>query len=102
MSITPTPASSAARRAFLRLCWLPAATWLVSWLYIRRYDGWGAWAAAPVLLPALVLSITMGIAGLSLLLAGLRQTGRLDGALLLATLLAASVVILLWLRYLLA
>lgn len=102
MDAGSSTASHRARAACLRTCWLPPAAWLATWLYVRRFDGWGAWAAAPLFLPALLLSVIMGLAGLILLVTGLRRTHRLDPALLLATLLAASVVIILWLRSLLA
>ena len=81
------------RTAILRLCWLPAATWLAGWLYIQRFDGWGRWAAAPLLVPSLLLSVVLGIAGVMQLISTWRQKRRLDVPLLLATLLAAAVIL---------
>ncbi|MEX2126078.1 MAG: beta-galactosidase [Woeseia sp.] len=55
------------RSVFLRFCWVPAAVWAATWLYLRSYDGWGAWASAPLLLPSLLLSGLWVIIGLILL-----------------------------------
>ena len=41
---------------FRLLCWLPAAAWVWARLEVDRYDGWGAWAAAPLLLGPVALS----------------------------------------------
>lgn len=46
---------------------MPAALWVATLLYIRPYDGWGAWAAAPLLLPSILLSAGWGAVGLTLL-----------------------------------
>jgi hypothetical protein len=53
--------------------------------YLRGYDGWGAWAAAPLLLPSFVLSAVWGCAGLVLSGRSLVRTRQLDVPLLLAT-----------------
>jgi hypothetical protein len=54
------------RRAFLRSCWVPPALWAATVLYLRPYDGWGAWAAAPLLLPSLIMSAVWGVFGVIL------------------------------------
>ena len=38
------------------LCWVPVAAWVYARSVVDRYDGWGAWAAAPVLLLPVALS----------------------------------------------
>jgi hypothetical protein len=56
---------------------MPAATWLFARAAVGRYDGWGAWAAAPLLLvPVAVSALFVGV---GLLLAsgpGAERTGR--------------------------
>lgn len=74
-------------------CWVPAATWYLTSVYLRQYDGWGAWAAAPLLLPALCLSLGLGIAGFVGVGISYRRTHRLDVPLLAASLVAASVIL---------
>jgi hypothetical protein len=46
------------------LCWLPLASLLAVELYIRDLDGWGAWAAAPLLLVPGLISLSIAILGL--------------------------------------
>lgn len=48
---------------YLRLfCWVPAATWVYARAVVDRYDGWGAWAAAPLLLvPVAVSALFVGV-----------------------------------------
>lgn len=89
----PEKRGTRARKVFIALCWLPPATWLLSMEYIRSYDGWGAWAAAPLLLPPVVLSVGLGLAGFIAVIAEFRHTGRVDGPLVAASALAASVIV---------
>jgi hypothetical protein len=81
------------RRAFLWLCWAPAAVWLATLWSIRSYEGWGAWAAAPLLIPSLAMSVLWGAAGLAMVVATLVRSRRLDAPVLWAAL-AGSVVVL--------
>ena len=61
-------------RAFWLLSWIPAATWVGMRAYVGQYDGWGAWAAAPLLLvPVAVSAVFVGI---GLVLAASSATGR--------------------------
>jgi hypothetical protein len=72
------------RSLFLRTWWIPPGLWALTLFSIRGYDGWGAWAAAPLLLPALLLSLAGALWGLWLLaVAG--WAGRFDRAIALAT-----------------
>ncbi len=92
--------ASLTRRAFLRTCWVPAALWALTLLYIRPYDGWGAWAAAPLLLPSLVLSAVWGLVGLALVLVAASRDRRLDLPMVAGTLLSGSAAIYYTLSYL--
>ena len=85
-----TATHSPGRKLLLRTCWLPPALWVGAAVYIRQYDGWGAWAAAPLLLPAVILSIGLGVAGVVLLAMNYRRSRRWDGPLLGATALASG------------
>jgi hypothetical protein len=59
---------------FRFLCWVPAATWIWARVEVDRYDGWGAWAAAPLLLvPVAVSALFVGV---GLLVASRRESGR--------------------------
>lgn len=54
-----TPPAPLLRRTF----WLPAASLVAIELYARGFDGWGAWATAPLFLLPLVLSLAIAAAG---------------------------------------
>ena len=84
-------ADSLGRRIFLWTSPLPLALHLLAVWYVGRFDGWGAWAAAPMLLPAIILSGGMLVIGIAFWYLG-RRSGR-DPLLLAATLLAGSVAL---------
>jgi hypothetical protein len=84
--------TGSAVRVFRWLSWVPAATLAGTWLYVERYDGWGAWAAAPLLLLPIGLSAVMAAVGLAFCLKALKSHG-IDHLTTLATLLAALPVI---------
>jgi hypothetical protein len=46
------------------LSWLPVASLLGIELYIRNFDGWGAWASAPLLLVPAIVSLPIVVLGL--------------------------------------
>lgn len=46
------------------LFWLPLASLLATEVYVSNFDGMGAWAAAPLFLLPLFLSLVIGGAGL--------------------------------------
>jgi hypothetical protein len=85
------PANALGRRLFLYASPLPLLLHLLALWYIGRFDGWGAWAAAPMLLPAIILSGAMFLTGIALWYQR-RRYGR-DPLLLVATLLAGSVAL---------
>jgi hypothetical protein len=79
-----------AHRLFELAAPLPIALWLlVSW-YVRRYDGWGAWAAAPLFVPVLALSAIMGVSG-AVFWYRERRAGGSGVRMLTATLAAGSI-----------
>lgn len=57
----PTPKSGS--RLYRALSWLPLAALLAGFAYVDRYDGWGRWAAAPLLLVPVFLSAFMALFG---------------------------------------
>ena len=53
-----------AERIFCSASWLPVACWIASEVYVSQFEGWGQWAAAPILLLPFFLSIIVAISGL--------------------------------------
>ena len=84
------------RRIFLWTSPVPLGLHLLALWYVGRFDGWGAWASAPLLLPAMILSAGMLLAGIAIWL-DRRRRGR-DLALLAATALAGSVALFYFVR----
>lgn len=60
------------RRGLALACWLPVATLVAIELYVRSFEGWGAWAAAPLFLLPLAFSVAIAGAGAALWLLDLR------------------------------
>ena len=46
------------------LCWMPLILLGVTEFYVRGFDGWGAWAAAPILLVPGIISLAIVIWGI--------------------------------------
>jgi hypothetical protein len=44
-------------------CWVPLVSLVAVEIYARGFEGWGAWAAAPLFLLPLLLSLVIGGAG---------------------------------------
>ena len=61
---------------------------LVAEVYVRNFDGWGAWAAAPLLLVPGLIGLVLAIAGLVDFVAAARSGRPLRSALVF-TLVAA-------------
>lgn len=81
------------RRIFEATSWMPLVSLaIVSW-YVKRFEGWSAWAAVPIFLPVIGFSAVMGSAGLVLWFREWRD-GRRTFGLLMSALLAGSVSIL--------
>lgn len=49
-------AGARAGTIFRLASWIPVATFIAAQLYVDRFDGWGAWAAAPILLAPVAIS----------------------------------------------
>ena len=76
------PPNARAGRIFRWTSWIPLATFVTAHLYVDRFDGWGAWAAAPILLIPIVISAGYMLAGVLAVRAeramgGVRHTTRL-------------------------
>lgn len=77
--------------------WVPLASVLGIELYIRNFDGWGAWASAPLLLVPAIISLPVVILGLSECVAATRtRAPRLEA--FLWTLVAAVPIVWLGVR----
>lgn len=76
------------------LCWVPLILLNVVEVYVRRFDGWGAWAAAPILLVPGIVSLAIVLWGLYECVVKFR-TGKLGLAAPLYTVIAG--LPLLWL-----
>jgi hypothetical protein len=51
---------------FIRLvCWIPLLLWIGLNAYVSQFEGWGRWAAAPVLLIPLLTSAAFSVYGLA-------------------------------------
>ena len=61
-------------RYFRFACWMPVAAWIYARSVVERYDGWGAWAAAPLLL--LPVAVSALFVGVGLLLVGRSRAER--------------------------
>ena len=61
-------------------------------IYVRQFEGWGAWAAAPLLIPPFILSFIMGLWGILLIRQAKRKNAP-EGKLMCATLIAGSLAI---------
>lgn len=84
------PAVGRIRRFFLYSAWAPPALWAATLLYLRRFEGWGAWAAAPLILPSFAASVVWGILGVVLLGRAVARERRADLPVLSATLVSGA------------
>ena len=83
-------------RVFFAVSWTPAAALVGFMAYVSSFEGWGQWAAAPLLLLPVFLSLLVSSLG-GLRVAIARRNGRPTGALSAAT--ALSAVPLVWMAY---
>jgi hypothetical protein len=77
-------------RAYLAVCWLPPVLYLLAWLAVRGTEGWGAWAAAPMLGVPVLLSLGTGVAGLVLIVMADRR-GRPVTGLIAGTIISGAI-----------
>ena len=80
------------RSVFVKGCWVPIALWIATLIYIEPYDGWGAWAAAPLLVPSGLLSLFWGAVGAGTLAYHAVRKRPLDVPVLSATLTGGVVI----------
>lgn len=80
------------RKIYCILSPLPLALFGLISIYVNQFEGWGAWAAAPMLVPPIILSFMMGLWGIHLTWQAKRQDVP-EGKLMFATLLAGSLAI---------
>jgi len=78
------------RQLYLVTSWIPLASLIALLQYLKQFDGWGSWGAAPLFLPVIGLSAFMGLVGIVLYFRRWRM-GHNDVSLLVATVLAGSV-----------
>ncbi len=76
---------------------LPLILFFALSLYVQKYEGWGAWAAAPMLLPPVFLSLIMLVTGLGFTLHS-RKMQESSGGLIIATFVAGALFIFLLVR----
>lgn len=75
-------------KTFVWTSWLPLALFVAAHLYVDRFEGWGQWAAAPVLLGPAFLSGAFLLAGARVAW-GERSRGRILPTTWVALLLAS-------------
>ncbi len=81
---------------FRLLAWVPAVTWVAMWSYVSRFEGWGRWGAAPLLLVPVVLSLPITIVGLLRLRSERAGAGVAPGTVASTAIAALPLVWLLW------
>ena len=80
------------RKIFIFLSPLPLVFFVLLLIYVNQFEGWGAWAAGPMLIPPIILSFMMGVWGVLLIWQAKREDVP-EGKLFWATLLAGSLAI---------
>lgn len=76
-------------RLFYAIAWLPLALLFGAQLYAREFDGWGRWAAAPLFLLPVSLSVVLAMTGIAICRRE-ASAGRALAAVATATLAAAT------------
>jgi len=85
-----------ATRLLIGLCWVPVASLAGLMLYVRQFDGWGRWSAAPLLLLPVLASLAMTLWGVALVVAARRAAGPAGTA---RTATAVAALPLVWFGY---
>jgi hypothetical protein len=73
---------------FTLLAFLPGSSFVLMWVYVQGFDGWGRWGAAPLLLVPVLLSVPITLAG-ALRVREERTRGSIRTATVVLTILAA-------------
>ncbi len=80
------------KKIFIWACPLPQLVFWPLWFYVETFEGWGAWAAGPMLIPPIILSFFMLIIGAGLIVHS-RKSNESAVGLTIATLIASSLAI---------
>ena len=88
--------------AFIRFaCWIPGLLWIGLDVYVNRFEGWGQWAAAPILLIPLLASAVFILIGLTVVWSRYRRQRSISKIDALATFVSGLPVMILVLEKLL-
>ena len=74
-----------------RIFWIPLACLVAVELYARSFDGWGAWATAPLFLLPFVLSLAIAAGGTYQAVSELRSGAARSSTLLFSAIAAAPI-----------
>jgi len=86
-------------KVFYWTCPLPLLFFGMAWLYVQQFEGWGQWAAAPMLILPIAFSFLVGSWGIVLIVQE-RLIHQPITRLVLGTLLGGSVVMIAMVRWL--
>ncbi|MDJ0817765.1 MAG: hypothetical protein QNJ58_16255 [Desulfobacterales bacterium] len=85
--------------SFIRItCWIPIVLWLVLNAYVTQFDGWGRWAAAPVLLIPLFASAAFSLFGAASVLSHYSKKGAIVKSDILATIISMLPIIIVFIN----
>ncbi len=75
---------------YVAFSWVPIVSFGIATIYVKSFDGWGAWAAARVLILPVLLSAVFGAVGIFVIICASRG-GRVPARLILSTLLSGCI-----------
>ena len=81
-----------AKKIFIWTSALPQLSFWALWFYTETFDGWGQWAAGPMLIPPIFLSLVMLITGAGFVVHS-RKMNESGAGLIIATLVAGSLAL---------
>ena len=81
-----------AKKFYFWTCPIPQLSFWALWFYVGTFEGWGQWAAGPMLLPPLFLSLVMLITGAGFVIHSRKRNKSVVG-LTIATLVAGSLAL---------
>ena len=88
--------------SFIRItCWIPIVLWLVLNAYVTQFDGWGRWAAAPILLIPIFASVAFSLFGAANLFAHYSKKRAVAKSDILATIISMLPIIIVFINNLL-
>ena len=77
---------------YIAFSWLPLVLFLLVLIYVKQFDGWGAWAAGGILIYPLMLSVLMGSLGIIMIVVSARKNS-VATRLIVATLLSGCIAL---------